>query len=64
LWFGVSVQNKGAGSTVYVSLRENSITGNELAETSRVCLRDSYLGPATFFFQATYRLLREKHISW
>jgi hypothetical protein len=50
LWFGVSAQNNGVGSTVYVSLRENSITGNELAETSRVCLRDSCFGPATFFF--------------
>jgi hypothetical protein len=50
LWFGVSVQNNGVGSTVYVSLRKNSITGNELAETSRVSLRDSYFGPATFFF--------------
>lgn len=50
LHFGDTVQNNGVGSTVFLSLRENSITGNELAASSPVSLRDSYFGPATFFF--------------
>lgn len=40
----------GLGATVYVNLREQSITGNILATTSPVLLSNGFRGTAVFYF--------------
>jgi len=43
-------QYNGLGSAAFVTLRENSITGNVLAASSPVSMPDSFWGTATFYF--------------
>lgn len=44
--------NNGIGATVYVNLRENSLTGNILSSTDPVFMADRFGGYQTFFFQS------------
>jgi len=50
LQFSDTVVNNGIGSTVFVNLREDSITGNVLTASSPVFMRDSYVGTTDFIF--------------
>ena len=42
--------NNGLGATLYVNLRENSITGNVLSASSPVFMPNSYVGFTNFIF--------------
>lgn len=49
----------GIGATVYVNLRENSITGNILAASTAVFMPDRFSGYTDFFFSAPVTVVSE-----
>lgn len=52
LQFSDGAPANSTGAFVYVNLLDNSITGNVIAASSPVFLRDSFFGTTNFFFPA------------